>query len=137
MVLEKRLQFRAHPQVEITLSCAKEIGSVLLAPAEFKRALSNVINNGVEALEGKGTVQVRANRSSEHIEIVIQDNGKGIPVSILQRMREGETFTHGKSGGHGLGLQQTREALKACGGTLVIDSKLGFGTSVTFRLRSN
>ena len=65
--------------------------------------------------------------------LVIKDNGKGIPPEILIKLgQRGET--HGKAGGSGLGLFHARTTAESWGGSLVITSELGKGTTVKIKL---
>ena len=109
LITEKRAQFRSKIGVEIdALRDAASYGLFAeIQPAEFKRVLSNLINNGVEALGSKGSVTVRLAAEDGRILIQVQDNGKGIPPEVLARLG-GKGETHGKAGGSGLGLYHAK-----------------------------
>lgn len=135
LVTEKRLQFRAQLGVEID-SRIDLFSYGLFAsipPSEFKRVVSNLINNAVEALPGKGLVTVRLAAAGDAIEIRIRDSGKGIPADLLSRLGQ-RGATQGKVGGSGLGLHHAKTNVEAWGGALLIDSEPGKGTTVTIRL---
>jgi signal transduction histidine kinase len=105
MISEKRLQFRSKIGVEILLHLGKTSYGLFanILSCEFKRLISNLINNAVEAMESGGQVNVSLRSEGADIQIEIQDNGKGIPKELLPRLgAKGET--HGKPGGSGLGL---------------------------------
>ncbi|PIR15082.1 MAG: hypothetical protein COV48_16350 [Elusimicrobia bacterium CG11_big_fil_rev_8_21_14_0_20_64_6] len=136
LIGEKHLQFRSHPQVKIELCLDKSSNGLLAAvePIEFKRLLSNLINNAVEAVdEHGGTVKVCLASRNGRALTSVQDDGKGIPPEILVKLgRRGET--HGKRGGTGLGLYHARTTAESWGGSLTIVSEVGKGTTATVDL---
>jgi len=100
---------------------------------EFKRVVSNLVNNAVEALNGKGNVTVGLKSDNGHILLMVKDSGKGIPPDLLPRLMErGATF--GKEGGSGLGLYHAKETMEGWGGGINIDSKVGEGTTIILTL---
>ncbi len=135
LITEKRMQFRSMIGIEID-SRVDATSYGLFAktqPTEFKRVISNLINNAVEALVGTGTIMLTVMGSVDEIEITVGDNGKGIPPEILAKLgQRGET--HGKSGGSGLGLYHARTSVQSWGGKLRIESTQGAGTSVIITL---
>jgi len=100
----------------------------VLQVSEFQTALSNLINNAFEA----GASEVALNLSEENKEwkLSIQDNGKGIPVGIIEKIFE-RSFTHGKKTGTGLGLFQAKSAIEWSGGNLTVTSEENKGTCFT------
>jgi len=135
VVLEKRMQFRDRPDVAIDFSPGPESCglSAKVQPAEFSRIVSNLINNGVEALDRGGSVILGLSREKGAVALSVSDNGKGIPPELLPRIGQmGET--HGKAGGSGLGLHHARTSVEGWGGSLAISSEEGKGTTVTLIL---
>lgn len=98
--------------------------------AEFKRIISNLINNSVEAICGSGrvTVHMRIGESGR-VQVVISDTGKGISDEVLKKLGV-KGGSHGKANGHGLGLYHAKREMEAWGGGLVVRSEPGKGTSV-------
>jgi signal transduction histidine kinase len=135
LVTEKRVQFQSKTGVEIDARLDEASYGLFaeIQPAEFKRVLSNLINNAVEALADKGAVTVSLAREDGKILLTVHDNGKGIAAEVLPRLgRKGET--HGKAGGSGLGLYHAKTCVEAWGGALGIKSEPGQGTTVAIRL---
>lgn len=98
----------------------------------FKRMISNLINNAVDAFEGKtGKVVLRLGADAMNVRIQILDNGKGIPEEVLEKIRQNIAITQGKAEGHGIGLTQVRETLSRNEGKISIDSRVGAGTQVS------
>lgn len=137
VVSEKRLQYRPMSRIEIELRFDSTANYGLFAsvqPVEFKRVISNLVNNAVEAaVDGAGFVTVTLSARAGEALIAVQDDGKGIPAEVLAKLgRRGET--HGKSGGSGLGLHHARASAESWGGRLEISSEAARGTTVTIRL---
>ncbi len=135
LITEKRMQFRSKIGVEIDAKIDSTsyglFASIQLI--EFKRLISNLINNAVEVLGDNGSVSITLRSVNQEIEMTVRDNGKGIPPEILARLgNRGET--HGKAGGSGLGLYHARTSVESWGGKLRIESAVGKGTSVIISL---
>lgn len=135
LVTEKRMQYRTKIGVEIDYELGTAGYGIFakIQVAEFKRVLSNLINNSVESFRDEGTVSLTLEGSETHTKLIVKDNGSGIPIDVLPRlMQRGET--HGKKGGSGLGLYHARTTCEAWGGNLVVESEVAKGTSIIITL---
>lgn len=135
IITEKRLQFGSRLGIEISarLDSASYGHFAKVDPAEFKRVLSNLIDNGVDALPGMGTVAVYLAREADWIQLKVEDDGKGIPAEVRGRLGQmGETY--GKPGGSGLGLYHAKTYIEALGGSFEIASEVGKGTAILVKL---
>jgi C4-dicarboxylate-specific signal transduction histidine kinase len=96
-------------------------------------ALENIINNAVEATQGKRAprISVRTVDRGESVEIEVEDSGGGIPESITPRLFR--PFVTTKEDGHGLGLVISKKILEDAGGSISFTSRTGSGT--TFRIK--
>ncbi len=136
LVSEKRTQYRDRQEVIIEDQCdSSSYGAFAeIDPVEFKRIISNLINNSVEALEGKGKITVSLSASKEGVSLIITDTGKGIPQALIERVFDrGVSF--GKTGGSGLGLAHAKETIEKWGGKIDIISEEGVGTTITLLLK--
>lgn len=107
---------------------------ITIEPTSFKRMISNIINNSVEALEKKeGKITIKLDSDKENVKIIIKDNGKGMSAEIRKKILNNISVTSGKEDGHGIGLTQVRETLQRNSGELSIDSKIGVGTKVVLK----
>jgi PAS domain S-box-containing protein len=98
----------------------------------FKRMISNLINNAADALEEiKGKVVLFLDTTDDTVRITIQDNGKGMPPEVLNKLMNYVRVTEGKKEGYGIGYQQIQEALKINEGKLAIESTPNVGTQIT------
>jgi hypothetical protein len=91
--------------------------------------MTNVIKNGVEAIEGKeGLIEVFETVKGEEIELRVKDNGKGVPKEMAEKLVKWEEVWTTKKDGHAIGMQQIMGTIKALNGNLKIKSKEGEGT---------
>jgi anti-sigma regulatory factor (Ser/Thr protein kinase) len=136
MVSEKRLQYRSRSQVAIEVQFEAVSYGIFarVQPIEFKRLLSNLINNAVEALgSDPGSVRVTLSARQGRAVVSVQDDGKGILPEVMEKLgRRGETY--GKVGGSGLGIYHARESAESWGGSLDIASEVGKGTTISVNL---
>lgn len=140
LISEKRIQAREMIGISIDADIDKAYGSfVLLPPTEIKRALSNILNNSIEAIvDKKGRVVVSLERNKEHLILRVRDNGKGIPQGVLEKLgQKGFSFEKESSGsgaGSGLGVYHAKKLIESAGGQFFIQSQQGIGTEVRFQL---
>ncbi len=99
--------------------------------SQLRQSLLNLIRNGLEAMEGGGTLSLSTRRADGEVEISVADTGKGIPEE--QHATIFEPFVTTKPSGTGLGLPLVREIVHEHGGTITVESRPGAGT--VFRLR--
>lgn len=122
----------------LTLEISNEVKSktprIHVETHRFMRILSNLLNNAIEALEGKsGEVQLKAEMKPKMVVVSILDTGKGIPPHILPFIGQFES-TFGKEGGSGIGLYASKRDISDWNGEFSIESREGKGTLVSFSL---
>jgi diguanylate cyclase (GGDEF)-like protein len=99
---------------------------------QLKQVLINLVQNGLEALSEKGTVQVSWQKSEEQVHIQVMDNGNGIPPELLSRIFE--PFFTTKDEGTGMGLAICSRIIEDHGGIMCVTSTPGLGTSFNIQL---
>ena len=107
--------------------------------AEFdalRTILGNLLSNAIRYSKCGGQVTLKAESNKDRIELLVIDQGIGIPAQDLDRIFE-RFYTVDKarsreSGGTGLGLAIVKHLTMAIGGNIQVQSELGVGT--TFRL---
>jgi DNA-binding LacI/PurR family transcriptional regulator/signal transduction histidine kinase/ActR/RegA family two-component response regulator len=133
--------------VEIVAQLPSKPLPVLASEAHLVRAISNLMRNGVEAIEGDGQLSIRAGElrlteamvGFERIEpghyavLSISDTGRGIPQEDVGRIFEPffSTKPLGESSGTGLGLAIVHGVMKEHGGFVDVTSVRGQGTTFT------
>ena len=101
--------------------------TMTLRPHALSRALSNLIGN---ALRYGGHVWVRAGRRRDAVEILVDDDGPGIPADkrevVFKAFQRLESSRNAATGGVGLGLTIARDIARGHGGDVLLeDSPLG------------
>lgn len=135
LISEKRIQYRSKLNMQIEFIPGNESYGLFanINLAEFKRVLSNLINNAVEALGEEGQVTITLEKNGQLALIKIKDNGPGIPQFVLKNLgARGNTY--GKKGGAGLGLSHAIENLKQWQGEIKIESSANSGTCISISL---
>ncbi|TEB14708.1 Sporulation kinase E [Pelotomaculum sp. FP] len=79
-----------------------EIPDMSLDEKEIKQIIFNLVRNGIEAMEHRGTITIKTYRDAGEVVLAVQDQGKGIPDDILSKI--GTPFYTTKETGTGLGL---------------------------------
>ena len=104
----------------------------------LKQVLTNLIDNAVKYTPEGGTVRLSGAVSSGRVELVIEDNGVGIPAADLPRVFErfyrADKARSREHGGAGLGLSIVKAVSEAHGGSLEIEPRPEGGLEVTVRL---
>jgi len=92
-------------------------------PGEMKQAISNLISNATDAVDWSGTITLRVRcggqNGNESIEIIVEDDGPGIPAGLRERIFE-PFFTTKQDVGTGLGLWVTKGIVERHGGRLEV-----------------
>ncbi len=97
------------------------LGLCRLDPDRLRQVLMNLASNARQAMEGRTEARLRlASRpAGDHIVLVVEDSGPGIPVE--ERERIFEPYRSGSAGGLGLGLALVKGIVLAHQGTIVIE----------------
>ncbi|GMA99013.1 ATP-binding protein [Pelosinus sp. IPA-1] len=95
-----------------------QVPNFLLDKIDIHKALINLVKNGFEAMDGKGTVIVRTYKKEDCIILQVEDEGKGIPKEIVDKL--GTPFYTTKEKGTGLGLSVCNEIANRHNATLEI-----------------
>jgi signal transduction histidine kinase len=126
--------------VEIILDLDPSLQKVVLDPRGIQRCLQTLVSNAIDACifdasEGKRwMVHVRTMREDNRmIGFEVSDNGCGMDEEIKGHLFR-SFFTTKEGRGTGLGLLNTQKIVKQHGGTIVIDSEPGKGSTFTIRL---
>jgi signal transduction histidine kinase len=119
------------------------IGKINIIPQDIGRVILNLITNAFYAvnerkkqlIEGyEPVVSVRTNQVAGRVEIVIKDNGTGIPQRTLDKIFQPFFTTKPTGQGTGLGLSLSYDIVKAHGGEIKVDSAENEGTMFTIIL---
>lgn len=98
----------------------------------FKRALTNLIQNAMQAMPNEGKLSIHAYLEHSTAKVSVSDTGEGIPEDVKARLFK-PLFTT-KAKGQGLGLAVVKRLIEAQGGTVDFESENGNGAKFTLNL---
>ena len=97
---------------------------------QIKQVIMNIVDNGIQALEGKGNIIINTYDSTDGIVLEILDSGSGIDEKTKEKIFQPYFTTKGILG-MGLGLDIAKRTLENHGATISVDSRVGVGTKFT------
>ena len=114
---------------------------LVIADAEqMKRVINNIIGNSLKYLDKKkGIINLRITDDGDFIQVVIEDNGKGIAAkdlpNIFDRFYRTDASRNSSTGGSGIGLSVVKKIVEEHGGKIWATSREETGTTMYFVLR--
>ena len=104
----------------------------------LQQVMWNLLSNAIKFCPRGGRVSILITPQGHQVEVVVSDDGEGIPSDVLphifERFRQGDNSTKRRHGGLGLGLAIVRHLVELHGGTVDAHSA-GLGTGATFRVQ--
>ncbi|NCO67466.1 MAG: hypothetical protein COY75_06190 [Nitrospirae bacterium CG_4_10_14_0_8_um_filter_41_23] len=127
--------------IEIRLNLQDDIPDILADMGQLTQVLINLTLNATDAMDGKGVLEFKtekysvarhADKTDRYVCISVSDTGCGIPDNNIQNIFDPFFTTKEVGKGTGLGLTIAYSIVNAHGGWIIVDSKLGRGT--TFKI---
>jgi two-component system sensor histidine kinase SenX3 len=137
--VEDQYRFKANSKnIQIEKSDT-EAGLKLIGDAgQLNRALSNLVDNSIKYSDENSIIHLEAVRGQTYIDLVVRDQGIGIPKADLDRIFERfyrvDRARSRATGGTGLGLSIVRHVAVNHGGEILLRSREGEGSKFTIRL---
>ena len=124
------LQTRVSQQVIFSFNAPDHPIYVDINPALHSWTVENLVKNGIDAMKGKGSLNIVISELEDMIKINITDTGKGIPKNQFTKVFEPGFTT--KKRGWGLGLSLTKRIVQEYhkGKIKVAHSEIGKGTTI-------
>jgi two-component system nitrogen regulation sensor histidine kinase NtrY len=119
-------------RVRIDVAIDPDLPTVSVDRLLVARAVTNIIENALHAMPSGGTLSVSARAESGGVVMELTDTGVGMDDEAQTRIFEPYFST--RAAGTGLGLSIARRNIELNGGTIVVTSRKGVGTTVTIRL---
>jgi len=119
-------------RVEIDIDVPESLPGVVVDRTLLARALTNMIENALHAMPGRGTLTVKAEPGPGTVRLSVTDTGTGMDPEALRRIFEPYFST--KATGTGLGLTIAKRNVELNGGTIHVTSATGKGTTVVIEL---
>ena len=136
-VLEKNVNYLRRSR-GITIDQMIDAELALGDQQAVQQVLTNLLTNSIKYSSQGTTVAIRSQRQSGRVAIIIEDEGIGIPQSIIDRV--GEPFLRGEApevrstDGSGLGLALSKRFMEKLNGELRLERKPVCGTRATVLL---
>jgi signal transduction histidine kinase len=111
----------------------RDLPQIPAHPGELNQVWTNLIDNAVQAMAGKGTLTLRTGRDGDRVFVDVCDTGPGVPEELRQKVFEPFFTTKPVGEGTGLGLDISyRIVVNRHGGDLSLESRPG---DTRFRVR--
>ncbi len=120
--------------LQIVMQAEKMLPLTAGDPVRLHEAFFNIIENGIQAMDGRGRIEITINRAMavdgrNGVQIKVRDQGRG--MSLEQTKQAFKTFYTTREGGAGLGLGVVKNAVQAHHGEISIASNPNQGATVT------
>ena len=125
------------PDLTVSYKAPEESCITLCDSEQIERLLLNLLSNSLLHCEEGGGVRLQLRRTADTLQIVVSDNGSGIPREKMDSLfsdylRYPQLAEAGR--GAGIGLSVAEKIARAHGGSLVVTSEKGHGAKVVFSL---
>lgn len=119
-------------QIEIKLDLSEIIPKAIVDPHEIKQVIINLVLNSIQAIEQKGTINIRTSNMTVNqtlgLLITIEDDGPGIDPENFSNINN--LFFTTKKDGTGLGLPMANKIIHEHDGSIVFEKEKENGTLV-------
>ncbi|SHF85707.1 sensor histidine kinase [Flavobacterium defluvii] len=123
------LQSRFSKQVSFSYEVPEQLIFALINPTLHSWTIENLVKNAIDAMKGKGSLELHIEQDSHHVKINVKDSGSGISKNQFKTIFEPGFTT--KKRGWGLGLSLTKRIVEEYhnGKIKVLHSEIGKGTT--------
>jgi signal transduction histidine kinase len=120
------MQHKLKKGVTVKRDYAADLPRIEAYASELNQVWTNIIDNAVDAMKGKGQIQIKTYEQDRRVVVEIADNGPGIPEHIQSRIFEPFFTTKAPGQGTGLGLHISHDIIaNRHHGQLTVESKPG------------
>lgn len=123
------VKYKAHLEKSL-----QPLPKIMGFPGQLTQVFTNLLMNSAYAVEENGLIQVKTQLVNDHIQITVEDNGKGIKPENMDKIFMPLFTTKPVGKGTGLGLSISYGIIKRHGGKIHVTSRLGQGTRFTIEL---
>jgi signal transduction histidine kinase len=125
---------KLHDGITVVRDYADDLPRIEAIPGELNQVWTNLIDNAIDAMEGKGTLRLSTRPDGDHVIVEVADTGSGMPPEVQARAFEPFFTTKDVGDGTGLGLDISRRiVVDRHHGEILIASQPG-QTVLTVRL---
>jgi two-component system phosphate regulon sensor histidine kinase PhoR len=125
-------------QQRVTTTVAAEAASLVGDPAKLHDVLRNLIENAANYAPERTTINLSAHRDGDHVALVVEDEGPGIPESdrerVFERFYRVDKARSRETGGTGLGLSIVKHIVGLHGGDVRVENRAAGGARFIVRI---
>jgi len=121
-------------RVRLETGFGQGLPNVMVDRHMIEQVLMNLVLNAVQAMKDGGMLTIRTSVVEGICLIEVRDTGSGIPPTVLPRIFDPFFTTKSEGEGTGLGLSVSLGIAERHGGTILVDSEVGKGTTFTLCL---
>jgi len=119
------LHHRLKNGVQVTREYDFSLPRICAYGSELNQVWTNLIDNAVDAMGGKGELRIRTSRFGDCVLVEVIDNGPGISQDVKNHLFEPFFTTKGVGEGTGLGLDTVNRIVRQHRGQILVESKPG------------
>jgi len=135
-VSDRLASLTEHHQLEVIVPA--ELPAVFVDEMRIGQVITNMVENATKFSSKDSPITIEAQLAGDQIIISVTDRGQGIPPELLDRVfdrfYQTESVVTGRKSGTGLGLSICQGIMKAHGGRIWVESKLGEGSKFSLNL---
>lgn len=140
-IIHRVINLRAYDlrlhNILVTMELAPDLPDIMVDDGQLQQVFLNLVNNAEHAMleaNGKGHIRIQSAQVGNKIQIVVADDGPGIPREVLSRVFDPFFTTKETGKGTGLGLSISYGIIKEHGGEIKVQSQFGEGTTFIVEL---
>lgn len=123
----------AEKAVQLDVEPAEGLPGMRADATKITWVLTNLVSNALRHVPRGGHVRLGARPMGAYVQLLVADDGPGIPTEYQTRIFQKFVQVQGReSGGSGLGLAICKEIVRAHGGTIWVESTPGHGSTFAF-----
>ena len=120
--------------IEVKTMLSPDIPIIASDQSQLQQVFLNIISNAIDATGRDGLIEVKSTVGETTIDVMIADNGPGIPEEQQKRIFDPFFTTKQTDKGTGLGLWITYNIVEKLGGSISFNSEVGRGTTFTVKI---
>ncbi len=124
--------------IKLELDLNENFGNFSFDPERIKQVVGNLLSNAIKFTPEGGTVKMTANRFDHHAEVIVTDNGMGVPEGekdlLFKPFSQTSNHSKVKEKGTGLGLVIVKAIVEAHKGDIRVEDNSPAGTKFIFTL---
>ncbi len=124
----------SYKNVTLVRTLPPDLPKLRTDPPLLRQVVLNLLNNALQAVEPGGRIEAAARAEGDTLEILISDNGCGIPPENMEKLFNPFFTTKPPGQGTGLGLSLCHNLVEGMKGQICVESVVGRGSTFTVRL---